>query len=51
MKHTGNRWSNVLIAPGVIGLLAVIFIWLRLTTPFDGERLVPGEWVFQAAGC
>ena len=40
----------MLVIPTVILILTAALMWLRLTTPFDGVRLVPGEWVFRSDG-
>jgi signal transduction histidine kinase len=39
----GNTQWIVLLPAGLLILLALSFLWLRLTTPFDGARLQPGQ--------
>jgi signal transduction histidine kinase len=47
MKFT--RYTTLIISISIL-LIAILLFAYRLTMPFDGVQLVPGEWVFKPQG-
>jgi signal transduction histidine kinase len=50
MKRLERASLSALLVAGVTISLAAGFLWLHLTTPFDGARLQPGTQVWQPNG-
>jgi hypothetical protein len=46
----GHAHWLVLLLVAIFILLALSFLWLHVTTPFDGARLQPGEDAVTAEG-